>query len=534
MQRASIVGGPWIRGPRIWLAASLLLLLTACATTARLPALPPQTGIADVHRLIRAHDAQDARFQVITDHPYLQIDLRHRYQLPAYYALPDVAAREAFVQRFLAESGALADQSISLALARVPPDALAQFARENGLAIDGSPQDALREAVLSDQHAHLQAELARVAGLKSAVELDHYWRELVAHVEASIMTRGKFARRVLTAPAVPFISAWIGYHNRHDYRGPVAPDFGQSIEFTPALGADRPPAISAGDWALLQQYAPVIVQEQSDGSAYPAYYDRFGTVSLVETADDVAPVVDADAPALYAFVDEKPIQGRPVRQLVYTLWFPQHPKMKGFDPEAGPLDGWTIRVSLNARDVPLVVESVSNCGCYYKIFPSSELEARAAAVFPAPLDGKTLRVEQHLADRFDAVVPETVALRDATPQNLVLYFSAGHHQLVTVRTQATRAGHAPQASARYALRAYDELEHLPARGREMGLFGEDGLVRSAHRGECNLLSPSGLYHAGHPRQRETQMIYFDEADFDDPALLERYLRLPPDAFGAST
>ena len=27
------------------------------------------------------------------------------------------------------------------------------------------------------------------------------------------------------------------------------------------------------------------------------------------------------------------------------------------------------------------------------------------------------------------------------------------------------------------------------------------------------------------------MIYFDEADFDDPGLLERYLRLPPDAFG---
>ena len=56
-------------------------------------------------------------------------------------------------------------------------------------------------------------------------------------------------------------------------------------------------------------------------------------------------------------------------------------------------------------------------------------------------------------------------------------------------------------------------------------------VRHAHRRECALLTPSGLYHAGHPRQRETQMIYFDEAAFDDPKLLEHYLRLPPDAFG---
>ena len=28
------------------------------------------------------------------------------------------------------------------------------------------------------------------------------------------------------------------------------------------------------------------------------------------------------------------------------------------------------------------------------------------------------------------------------------------------------------------------------------------------------------------------MIYFDEANLDDPGLLERYLRLPPRAFGA--
>jgi len=46
-----------------------------------------------------------------------------------------------------------------------------------------------------------------------------------------------------------------------------------------------------------------------------------------------------------------------------------------------------------------------------------------------------------------------------------------------------------------------------------------------------LLTPSGLYHAGHPRQRETQMIYFDEAQFDDPGLLQTYLRLPPHVFG---
>lgn len=61
------------------------------------------------------------------------------------------------------------------------------------------------------------------------------------------------------------------------------------------------------------------------------------------------------------------------------------------------------------------------------------------------------------------------------------------------------------------------------------LLDENGLVLKADRPECILLRPSGLFHAGHPRQRNTQMIYFDQADFDDNQLLEKYLRLPQHA-----
>ncbi len=52
----------------------------------------------------------------------------------------------------------------------------------------------------------------------------------------------------------------------------------------------------------------------------------------------------------------------------------------------------------------------------------------------------------------------------------------------------------------------------------------------AHRDECFPLAPSGLFHAGHPRQRNTQMIYFDQAVFDDNKLLDEYMRLPAKAF----
>lgn len=509
---------------------ALAFSLAGCAVTARLPDLPATGDLSDIHHLIRLHAAQDARFQVITDRPFLQVDLRHRYAVPGLQALPDFAARQVFVTRYLADAGALADRSVTLALARIPAEALADFAARHGLAGTGDAvRLTVRNAVLKDQHSRLAAEQDKVATFRSNAEIDHYWRELLGHIESSIMSRGKFARRLLTAPAVPFISAWISYHNHFDYRGPSVPAFKKSIELSPVLDTVAPAGIAPADWTLLQRHAPVIVQEVLDNAPYSPTYDHFGRVSLIESTDDVVPSVDAAQPTLYAFIDSKVIQGHNVRQLVYTLWYPWHPAHKRFDPEAGPLDGWTVRVTLDAQARPVVVESVSNCGCYYKIFPGQGLEVRAAATFGAPLDGKTYHLEQHHAGRVDAVVPEAVAGLDGSAQNIVLYLSAGHHQLVSVRTQSTRVG-AVTHSDHYELRAYEELERLPAHGIELGLFGQDGLVRGADRGECNLLSPSGLYHAGHPRQRETQMVYFDEADFDDPHLLEQYLRLPPDAF----
>ena len=511
--------------------ALALMLLAGCASTGRLPDLPPQAGVTDIHALIRAEDAEDARFQVITDRPFLQIDLAHRYRMPAYDSLADAPAKRAFIRRFVEDAAAIGEDAVAHALARVPEDAILRFADTHGVTLDGgTPREALLAAFTRDHDRRRDAELARIDSLADAALLDAYWRELEGHVESSIMNRGRLARRLLTAPAVPVIEGWIAYHNWHDDRGPMTPDFAQAVLLEPAADMAAPAGIGADDWALLRRHAPRVVQELADGASYPAQYDHFGTVSLGGTdIHRATPAVDGDAPALYAFIDEKTLQGRPVRQLVYVLWYPRHPKLARFDPEAGPLDGWTVRLSLDANERPVLVESVSNCGCYYKIFPGAELEAKATAAFASPLPKKQFRLEQDVPGKFDALVPETVAGLDGSAQALVLYFSAGHHQLVTVRSRAT-ATDLPATRAAYALHGYDELENLPFAGHTASLFGQDGLVRSAHRAECKLLTPSGLYHAGHPRQRETQMIYFDEADFDDPLLLEHYLRLPPGAF----
>jgi hypothetical protein len=78
----------------------------------------------------------------------------------------------------------------------------------------------------------------------------------------------------------------------------------------------------------------------------------------------------------------------------------------------------------------------------------------------------------------------------------------------------------------YDLRNYSELELAPFEDGWGSVFNAKGLVKGAFRMEGVLLTPLGLLHAGQPRQRGTQLIHFDQADFDDPRLFETYLRLP--------
>jgi hypothetical protein len=243
----------------------------------------------------------------------------------------------------------------------------------------------------------------------------------------------------------------------------------------------------------------------------------------------VIPHVDVDKPTVYAYADRARIQGIVTRQLVYTLWYPEHPKLHTFDPEAGLMEGWVMRITLNQDNRPLLFESVSACGCYYKVFPAERLEKWSTEEYPEKLQEKTFYLENRLPGKIDVVLPELVALASDPTQKVALYYSAGKHQLVTIRpiSELSDADHRSAVKS-YRLVPYEALENLRIDTYNHSLFDENGLVLNADRPECSLLTPSGIFHAGHPRQRSTQMIYFDQAEFDDRKLLETYLRLPPE------
>lgn len=514
-----------------------LLLLAGCAT--KLPAPHDRSaGLDEQDQLFRDAAVTDARYQDIHGFEHMKVDDQLRRLARRYPYQGDLKTQKAFIHDFITRAVKLNDRLVAETVMHIPQDRLERFLAEYhedmDLSVGGrTPQERFLKAYRKHAAEEVKLELDGLAGLTDIHQVEAYWYDLVNGMEQSIKTKGRVQRLLITAPLVPFIQAWILYHALTDDPGPRSPDFAASQTYLPPRPqAATDPARLQG-WALLEYYAPLVVQERAENPAYAPESDHFGEVYLSgATLAEATPGVHTDRPTLYAYQVEKEIQGIRVRQLIYTLWYPEHPAMKRFDPEAGPMEGWTFRITLNRDNRPLMYESVSNCGCYYKVFPTERMESWASREYPEKEDGKRFFLEHDLPRKIDAIVPELVAVPEGPPQRVGLFYSAGHHQLITVRleSQLEESGAATQGP-RYALLPYERLENLPFNGYHASLFGEDGLVRKAHRPECTLLTPSGLYHAGHPRQRETQMIYFDQADFDDPELFETYLRLPDKAFG---
>lgn len=517
MMRRSVWGG-------------LILLLSACATVPDTENRGSTMDFDTLHQLFEDHHVRDARFRQVNGKRYLQVNLALRSRIEGYGEQIGLERKRDYVGAYLRSAQPLGDRVVALLLERLSPGALRDFIDHHPVPGDGVVQGkgGLLAAYRAYSSERLDHDLSLLDAASSEQAVDDFWNTLVADIEESILTKGRLTRMLLTAPAVPLVKWWIAHHETTDYRGSASPHFKQQRAYYPAMAEQTPVQVTQADWLLLQRYAPVIVQGSEPQAPYPTAMDQFGTISLTgKNPEEAVPVVDVARPAVYAYVDTKPIQGAMVKQLVYTLWHPAHPKLHALDPEAGRIDGWTLRVTLNRKNEPLLFESVSNCGCYYKVFPTEELENASRAAFHQKLAGKNFYVENHLEDNYDAVVPELVSGIAGAAQGPVLYYSAGRHELVTIRSAGQLGDDEKANGASYTLRPYDELESLPLNGYHASLFGEDGLVRNAHRLEGRLLMASGLYHAGHPRQRETQMIYFDEARFDDPGLLETYLRLPP-------
>ncbi len=258
-----------------------------------------------------------------------------------------------------------------------------------------------------------------------------------------------------------------------------------------ALGIPR--YSDASRLALFRSYAPAWQIETT------AAYDQPGVpIWLAGGGLDL----DNTRPVVYTQLSFTRFAEQILTQLNYVIWFSARPMESDWDMYGGVLDGLTFRITLDEQGVPLVYESMHNCGCYYRVYPSHRLQARKAFSAPEP----PLILASPEVDWQVGVIKLALNSRTHYVQHL---FSDG---------QADASLAKP-----YTLAEYSTLLSLPTtRHQRRSLFSEDGTVSASRRLERLVLWPSGIYSPGAMRQLGRHAIAFiGRRHFDDPYLLER-------------
>ena len=257
----------------------------------------------------------------------------------------------------------------------------------------------------------------------------------------------------------------------------------------PFLKAPRPDRADLEK--LARAFAPVIIQD----AAKP--FDAVGRAAWKGDQIEILP----EQPAVYYYFSHAFLNGRPILQIQYVVWYGAR---NGGNPpwsERGHLDGLTIRFSLDSRGKPFMVDIMNNCGCYHLFAPDRErvnqVLAPSAATPPfVPQDLPKLRAGERLG----------------------LRVNSGWHQVQ--RLLSIREADVPVP---YELLPYEVLESLPTgNGPGKSIFNPEGIIPGTERIERLFLFPMGVPSVGSMRQRGHHAIDFiGRIHFDDPDLFER-------------
>lgn len=238
---------------------------------------------------------------------------------------------------------------------------------------------------------------------------------------------------------------------------------------------------------LVMALAPVFEQDEV------ADYDQIG--EMVWDKNHVK--VNGKKPVVYYYITYAFIRGEPVMQINYVIWYsarggPHTPWI-----ERGPIDGLTLRITLDGRGQPVMTDIMNNCGCYHFFVPNKE---------------KIVRIVSN-----DTFVPTW--LPETFPQkHLHLRMDSGRHLVVHIFTDGT-----PQNNLPYELKPYDVLETLAHdNGRTESIFTREGILKDSSRLEPLVLFSAGIAHIGSMRQRGHHAIKLvGEEDFTDPELFDK-------------
>lgn len=255
------------------------------------------------------------------------------------------------------------------------------------------------------------------------------------------------------------------------------------------LSLPEPDAASRA--ALFATFAPVWeldVAHPNDRIGRP-YWDRRGALR-----------VDTATPLIYRRLSYARLEGQWLLQLNYVLWFPARTRLGTFDLYGGHLDGITWRVTLGPDGRPWLYDTVHNCGCYHKLYPSpfvSYREELAERLLEPPLVAQAVPPWSADTPLLIRVAQHSHFIQRIEPRDMSLPFSGEQQE--------------------YRWADYRELRSLPHPEGRRSLFDARGIVPGTERAERWLLWTMGIPNVGAMRQwghHATALL--GRRHFDDP------------------
>lgn len=469
----------------------LLLGIAGCAARGQLAPVPGglpascEAAFRDWRTRVQGADAFDAQAWTPPGYPYLRVD---RFLASFELTTLSVPQRRAWLQRSLAlATDAWVQEAESLnGLVATP---LAQLRQCGRLAIQrlAAQADGWQQLDRAKAVPDSYQTVAQVLGLYPVLKPVIRWR----------------ATKLMAA-----LQAQFGHYRPHAPWQYYAPVVESQMPLVPGVRAGPVPSPDAlgipvfsemEAHQLLRQFAPTLAVETRDWHDQPGHPGRGPRGELRFLSQ----------PVVFAQLQYARLQDQVLTQLVYTVWFPARPHVTPLDIYAGALDGVVWRVTLAPDGQALIYDVMHACGCYHQ----------------------WLLVAGRLVPR-DHIVPakDEVWVLGVVPQSgagLVLYLSAGEHQLVNV---ALAGAGAISDAEPYGLAPY---HHLRGRSYAGGrLFDAAGMAPGTARAERWLLWPAGVPSAGAMRQWGHHAVSFTgRRHFDEPRLLERLFGWPRETVG---
>jgi hypothetical protein len=241
---------------------------------------------------------------------------------------------------------------------------------------------------------------------------------------------------------------------------------------------------------LVNYFAPVFIQDVA------GLYDRIGRVYW----DGNKPEVDLLEPTVYYYSSYAFLHEQPVLQINYVVWYSDRAGDQSPRIERGHLDGLTLRVSVDPKGKPFMVDMMNNCGCYHFFSPSREavlsIKPRSRGLEPF--------VPQWLPE-----VP--------SGKHLGIRVNSGWHQV-----ERLMAVDMTENTIEYELVPYSSLESFADRnGDRRSIFNAEGIAVGTARIEPLIFFSMGIPSIGSMRQRGHHAIELTgHAHFDDPLVFE--------------